>query len=255
MFLSACIEWIFAAEYPDIIDRVKAAKTAGLPAVEFHLWRSKPFDLLASAVRKERMQVTSVVVEPRCHLVNAAARAGILEAVKDTIVIAKRLKAAAMVVASGPTMPGLDERQNERAIIDNLATVAPIVEAAGLRLLLEPLNTRVDHPGMFLDSTRRGLDIVQAVNSSAVRLLYDAYHSATMDERMDEVIGDRIDLVGHVQVADRPGRHEPGTGDIDWRKVMTTLRVLGYDGGIGLEFKPSRDSLASLEQAKLALAA
>src|SRR5258705_11536467 len=118
MFLSACIEWIFAAECPDICDRVTAAKAAGLPAVEFHLWRTKPIDGLAAVVRKEGMRVTSIVVEPRCHLVNSAARAGILEAVTDTVATAKQLNAEALVVASGPSMPGLDDQQHQRVMID-----------------------------------------------------------------------------------------------------------------------------------------
>jgi hydroxypyruvate isomerase len=120
-----------------------------------------------------------------------------------------------MVVASGPPIPGVDEVATQAAMVTNLKAAAPIVEAAGITLLVEPLNTRVEHPGMFLDSTRRGLDIIDAVGRKGVRLLFDAYHSATMGEQVEDVLEGRIHLVGHVQVADSPGRGEPGSGTID----------------------------------------
>jgi len=253
MYLSACIEWIFQAEHEDIADRIVAAKAAGLGGVEFHLWRNKPIERIADAVKRTGIRVTSLVVDPRCHLANPGATGEIVESVKGSVPAATAVGAPAMVVASGPPVPGVDEAATHAAMIANLKAAAPVVEAAGLTLLLEPLNTRVEHPGMFLDSTTRGLDIIEAVGSPAVRLLFDAYHSATMGERIDEVLGNRIALVGHVQVADSPGRGEPGSGTIDWAHVMATLRKVGYDGAIGLEYKPTVSSLASLDRTRAKL--
>ncbi|MFX8039878.1 TIM barrel protein, partial [Acinetobacter baumannii] len=88
-------------------------------------------------------------------------------------------------------------------------------------------------------STRLGLDLVDAVGSPNLRLLYDVWHSACMGEDMAEVLAGRIHLVAHVQVADMDDRHEPGTGSLDWAHVMQTLRTLGYGGAIGLEYFPT----------------
>jgi hydroxypyruvate isomerase len=105
-------------------------------------------------------------------------------------------------------------------------------------LLLEPLNTRL-FAAMYLVSTKLGLDLVEAVGSPNLRLLYDVWHSACMGEDIAEVLGGRMHLVAHVQVADMDDRHEPGTGTVDWAKAIQTLRDLGYQGAIGLEYFPS----------------
>ena len=97
-----------------------------------------------------------------------------------------------------------------------LKQAAALAEAAGVMLLLEPLNDRVDHPGMYLVSAARGLDIVEAVDSPNLRLLYDLYHSTVMGEETEAVLAGRMHLVHHIQIADMPGRGEPGTGQIDW---------------------------------------
>ena len=122
---------------------------------------------------------------------------------------------------------------------DIAGMAAALAQAAGVTLLLEPLNDRVEHPGMFLVSTTLGLDIVEAVGSPNLRLLFDVYHSATMGEDLEAMLSGRMQLVGHVQVADQPGRNEPGTGSLDWPHVIATLRTLGYDGALGLEYRPT----------------
>src|SRR4029079_2289040 len=125
--------------------------------------------------------------------------------------------------------------EQHAAIVAALKTAAPGAADARVSLLVEPLNSRLDHVGYFLDSTAEGLDIIEEVDHPSVRLLYDMYHSTMMGERPAEVLGNRAPLVGHVHVADVPGRHEPGSGTVDWRSSMATLASLGYAGAIGLE--------------------
>jgi hydroxypyruvate isomerase len=100
---------------------------------------------------------------------------------------------------------------------------------------------------MYLVSTRLGLDLVEAVGSPNLRLLYDVWHSAVMGEDMAEVLAGRAHLVAHVQYADMPDRKEPGTGMLDWARVTGTLRELGYQGAIGLECFPSLPAEESLK--------
>lgn len=118
-----------------------------------------------------------------------------------------------------------------------LRAAADEAEQAGVTLLLEPLNTRL-FSAMYLVSTKLGLDLVEAVNSPNLRLLYDVWHSAVMGEDMAEVLAGRAHLVAHVQVADIDDRNEPGTGSLDWARVRQTLDELGYSGAIGLEYFP-----------------
>jgi hydroxypyruvate isomerase len=137
-------------------------------------------------------------------------------------------------------------------MITNLKAMTPICEDAGIVLLFEPVNTLVDHPGIFTDRTPQGLDLVEEVGRPGLRLLYDIYHSAAMNERPEEVLGQRVHLIGHVQAADHPGRNQPGSGGIDFPRYFKLLRQQGYQGFVGLEYRPAGPSLASLQQTRQA---
>ncbi len=248
MKLSACIEWIFKNEFEDVCERVRAAKRAGLAAVEFHQWRNKPLDDMKRVLDETGLAVTSFIVEPRCLLVDVKAQEAMLSAVRESIAAAQQLKVPALVLASGPLLPGVSRPAQHDAMVQNLRAAAPLAEDAGVTLILEPLNTKVDHPGLYLDRTVEGLDIVEEVARPGVKLLYDMYHSTAMGESPDEVLGSRAHLVGYVQIADSPGRHEPGSGTIDWPQYLRVLKAKGYSGTIGLEYRPTGDSLASIQR-------
>jgi hydroxypyruvate isomerase len=158
-----------------------------------------------------------------------------------------------MIIASGFTREGVSAKDHFDAAVFVLKQAAALAEAAGVMLVLEPLNDRVDHPGMYLVSTTLGLDLVEAVDSPNLRLLYDLYHSTVMGEDMETVLNGRIHLVHHIQVADMPGRNEPGTGTIDWPGLLATLNRVGYSGGLGLEYRPTLPTLASLAKTRAAL--
>ena len=108
-----------------------------------------------------------------------------------------------------------------------------------MRLQLEALNTLVDHPGCFLDRTERAARIVAAVDSEWVRLLYDAYHAQIMEGNILHTLRRVRPLLGYVHVAAVPGRTEPGGGELAYGAIMRALAALGYDGFVGLEFRPS----------------
>ena len=253
MLLSPCIEWLFKAEHPDFCARIRAARAAGFEAVEFHMWRDKALSDIERTLAEANVALTSFLVEPRVTLTDPAADAATLTAVRDSLPIAQRLKSPALVLASGPTIAGRSRPEQHSAMVAVLKKCAPLAEDAGVTLLVEPVNTRVDHPGVFLDMTPEGLDMIEEVASPRVRLLYDMYHSTCMGEDPEAVLADRMHLVGHVQVADAPGRHEPGSGAIDWKRYLGVLQAKGYRGAIGMEYRPSGESLQSLQRARAAL--
>jgi hydroxypyruvate isomerase len=246
--LTACIEWLYADETDDIAERVHLAAAGGLQGVEFHLWGGKPIEDIGSALEDTGLRLTSLCAEPRRSLVNPSQHGEFLEAIAATLPVAQRLQCPNVIVASGFTEPDMSMQVQRDNMARVLGTAAAMAEDAGTRLLLEPLNDRVDHPGMFLCSTRLGLDVVEEVGSDGLRLLYDAYHSAVMGETSGEVLAGRMELVGHVQVADNPGRGAPGTGNVDWQSLLAVLDREGYTGMLGLEFKlagrSTRDALA-----------
>ncbi len=249
--LSSCIEWQFT-ESGDLDARLCAAKSAGFDLAEFHLWRDKPIDALADALASTGMRLTSLCVDPRRSIVDPAERDAMVTAVKETIAATAKLGKPALIVASGFRVDGMSEDKHFANAVTALRAAADAAEEAGVMLLLEPLNTQL-FATMYLVSTRLGLDLVEAVNSPNLRLLYDVWHSAVMGEDMAEVLAGKIHLVAHVQAADMPARNEPGTGSVDWAMVTQTLRDLGYSGAIGLEYFPTmpmEQSLA-LSQQKL----
>jgi hydroxypyruvate isomerase len=246
MDLSPCVEWHYADTHSDMADRIRAAAQAGFTAVEFHLWRDKDIDGIADALAETGVRLTGFCVDPRRSLVDPDQHSEFLEAVRESMPIAQRLGGAPMIIASGFTREGVSQAEHVDAALSVLREAAALAEAAGITLLLEPLNDRVEHPGMFLVSTTLGLDLVEAVGSPNLRLLFDAYHSETMGEVAADVLVGRMNLVGHVQIADAPGRNEPGTGAIDWPATIATLRRLGYDGALGLEYRPTMPIAQSL---------
>ncbi len=253
MILSPCIEWLYKAEHPDFCDRIRAAKADGFTAIEFHLWRDKSLADVERTLAETGIAVTSFIVEPRVTLTDPAAEEATLKAVRESLPVARRLAAPARGGAAGPAISGRSQAEQPTAMIGVLRKAARMAEDAGVSLLLEPVNTRVDHPGIFLDTTPEGLDLVEEVGSARLRLLYDVYHSTCMGETPETVLGERMHWVGHVQVADAPGRHEPGSGTIDWKRCMGILRAKGYRGAIGLEYRPSGDSGASLRLCRTSL--
>jgi hydroxypyruvate isomerase len=130
-------------------------------------------------------------------------------------------------------------------VVDALKAGADIAAERGVTILLENLNTRVEHPGTLFDTTAECLAAVRAVGSPGLALLYDAYHSLQMGETPEHELAGAIDAVSHVQIADLPDRSEPGTGTVDWATRLRALRDLGYTGPFGLEYVPTMESGAS----------
>jgi hydroxypyruvate isomerase len=246
--LSACIEWLFGEAGDDFEARIRAAAEAGVPAVEFWGWRHRDIVSIAQVLRETGVDVTAFAVDPALPLADASRGDAVVAAIAESAEVAAQLGCPNLIVVSGDGYARIDAGAQRAAIVTALRRAAPAAAERGVALLLEPLNTRVDHVGTFLDSTSEGLAIVDEVQAPNVKLLFDLYHATVMGERFDEVLASRLADVGHVHIADAPGRHEPGTGTIDWARVFAWLAGHGYDGRIGLEYIPlasSADSLAA----------
>ncbi|MDF8333790.1 TIM barrel protein [Novosphingobium cyanobacteriorum] len=249
--LSSCVEWQFT-EAGGVEDRIRAARDAGFAKAEFHLWRDKDMGAIAAALQETGVVLTGICVDPRRSIVDPAEHDEMLAAVRETIAATAPLGKPPLIVASGFRVEGMSEEEHFANAVSVLKKAAALAEEAGVLLVLEPLNTKL-FSAMYLVSTKLGLDIVEAVDSPALRLLYDVWHSAVMGEDMAEVLRGRTHLVAHVQYADMPDRNEPGTGTLDWGQVVSTLRDLGYDGAIGLEYFPTVPMAESLAITRKAL--
>jgi hydroxypyruvate isomerase len=246
--LSASLELLFTEPPEHTFDeRIDRASDAGLRAIEIWRWRNKDLPAISKALTQTGVELASMIVEPMLPIVDPAVRADALKAIADSAPVAADLGCSTLVITVGDARPGVPRRDQHEAIVETLKAAAPIVEPHGVTLALENLNSRVDHVGHYLDSAIETLDIVDEVGSPHVQMLYDLYHSVVMGESPREVLDGRLDRVRHVQIADTPGRHEPGTGTIDWPAELGWLASNGYRGRIGLEYMPTIDTVESLK--------
>ncbi len=140
---------------------------------------------------------------------------------------------------------GADAREARSTLVTNLRFAAAELEAAGIGLLLEPVNTR-DAPGFLVSRNRDALAIMDDVGSDNLKLQFDIYHTQVMDGDLARTFEAALPRIGHVQLADNPGRHEPGTGEINYPYLFGRLDELGYAGWIGCEYKPRTTTEAGL---------
>ncbi|CAD5199733.1 hydroxypyruvate isomerase [Pseudomonas sp. FEN] len=140
---------------------------------------------------------------------------------------------------------GFDAAFLEQTFVDNLRYAAGKLEALGIRLVMEAINTR-DIPGFYLNTTAQALSIRQQVGSANLFLQYDIYHMQIMEGDLARTLSAHLAAINHVQLADNPGRHEPGTGEINYRFLFEHLDRIGYQGWVGCEYKPLTSTDAGL---------
>ncbi len=158
---------------------------------------------------------------------------------------AKALDCGMLHCLSGITPPAADQRDMRRTLVENLCYAADALAGEGLKLLIEPINTW-DIPGYFLDTSAKAQDIIESVRADNVHLQYDVYHMQIMEGDLAPTIAKRFEHIAHVQIADTPGRHEPGTGEINFPFIFDHLDRLGYTGWVGCEYRPRTTTHESL---------
>ncbi len=238
--LSVNLEYGFHEAGERIEDRIGAAAAAGFSKVEIFTTENRDLASIRAALDAHGVTLWSMVNDPRTRIVDPqthyAFRANVRQSAADAVALGCRK----LVIASGPAVPHMKRAVQLQIVADAVASVVPIAEAHDLTMILEAVNTRVDHPGVLFAMTEDSVKVAELVNSPRVRLLYDLYHSIVEGEDPKAVLPDVMHLVDHVQIADAPGRGEPGSGAIDWPAQLAMLQRLGYAGTIGVECSPTR---------------
>jgi hydroxypyruvate isomerase len=165
--------------------------------------------------------------------------------VEQALAYADALNVAQLNCLAGRRLDGVDEAEQWSTLVENVRHAARRLGATGRRLLVEPVNT-FDVPGFLLPTTDDALRLLDEVGEAGVLLQFDAYHVQRMEGDPASRLRSLFDRVGHVQVADNPGRHQPGTGEIDFDALFGLLDDAGYPGAVGLEYVPEPDTAASL---------
>lgn len=235
--ISACIEMLFREE-PDFVKRIDLAADAGLKAVEFWGYSNKDLTAIRDRADARGLEISSTVVEFQ-PLNDMGNNARYVEAVRAAADAAAKLRCTRVISCTGNEIAGVPAADQRAAVVSALKAGAPVAEDAGITIVLEPLNTLVDHKGYFLWSSLEGFAIVEEVGSPAVRLLFDIYHQQVMEGNLIANLTRNVNLLGHLHIADVPGRHEPGTGEINYENVLKAVDVAGYDGFAALEYSPT----------------
>jgi hydroxypyruvate isomerase len=246
--LSANIELLFKEAGEDAGDRVRAAAAAGFDAVEMWFSTDKDLDSLAKALADTGVQLTSLLAGPRMgYTFPNTDLAPFHEGLAVAVEHAQQLSCPRIVLASGVGFPGMNRTKNLQIITDMFREAVERHTGSGIDFVLEPVNSRVDHPGALTDRTEDAVVVAKAVGDDSFGILYDLYHSIAQGEDPATELANAAGFVKYVQLADAPGRHEPGSGNVDWPAQLAVLRASGYDGPIGLEYFPAVETTKSIE--------
>ena len=239
------------AERP-LLDRFAEARAAGFAAVEMQFPYTEPKEALAPRLTEAGLPLVLHNLPPGDW---AAGERGIAifhermsefrEGVARAIDYAGALGCRQVNCLAGLAPPDAERARLRATLTENLAYAADALGKAGIRLLIEPINDR-DMPGFFLNRLADAAAVIEAVGSENLFIQADLYHMARMGEDLVDSLTAHRARIAHVQIADAPGRHEPGTGGIDFAAAFAALDRLGYDGFIGCEYLPAANTEAGL---------
>lgn len=248
--LAANLTMLFT-EMP-FLERFGAAAQAGFNGVEFLF----PYDFdaheIAGQLSEHHLELVLHNLPPgdwalgergiACHPDRVAE---FESGVADAIRYAQILGTKQLNCLAGITPTGFSSESVEQTLVANLRFAARELKKHGIGLLIEPINT-FDMPGFYLSHTQQALDLIRKTGADNLFVQYDVYHMQRMEGELINTIRSNLPMIKHLQLADNPGRFEPGTGEINYRNLFLQLVAMGYDGWIGCEYRPQNGTLAGL---------
>jgi len=239
------------AEVP-FLDRFERAARAGFKAVEFLFPYAHTPEEVRERIDAHPLQIVlhnlpagdwdagerGIACDPARV---AEFRAGVAKA----ITYAQALGVPQLNCLAGKAPAGVDAATLRRTFVENLRFAAAALDQAGLRLLIEPINS-FDIPGFYLNRTDQALDILDEVAAPNAYVQYDIYHAQRTEGELAATLQKHLPRIAHVQLADNPGRNEPGTGEINYPFLFAHLDRIGYQGWVGCEYKPAGTTEAGL---------
>ncbi len=263
--IDLCIEPFFIGTATS--EKIKKVNKLGFQAIEFWFWdhefngqdlvpSKKNMTEVASVCKDLNVVVNDIVVNSPDGLIGGFLtkpedRNKYLDRLKETIEIAHKLNCKKLITCTGNEIAGKTFQQQFDSVVHTLGIAAEIAKKEGITLVLEALNSHVDHAGYFLVSSRTGFEIVKKVNSPNLKLLYDVYHMQIMEGNHIATIRENISLIGHFHSAGVPGRNELYNGEISYLPIIKAINDVDYKGYFGLEYWPTdaddRSLLKTLE--------
>ena len=236
----------------DVLDRYDAAAKAGFKGVELQKPYSIPVEQIVE--RLERNGLRHIIInmpmsDPDTGLNNVPLRPDRTDLYRERVAsgvdYAKALGCIGVNVGVGPLPDGVTAEQARATLVTNLRHAATELENVGVKALIEAINTR-DQPGFFIHTTAQTRDLIAEAGHANLSIQYDFYHMQIMEGNLAPTVRDNLDQIAHIQMADTPGRHEPGTGEINYNFLLPYLDEIGYRGWVGCEYTPLNGTLEGL---------
>ena len=249
-----CIEMFYEGLSPE--EKVIKTTRHGFHNIEFWGYADKDIGVLG-ALKQEpwRAHYVNFSGQRSGDLIDASTHQTLLDDVARTILVARRLGTSTLMVLSNelgqggrvvhphPEISNAEKRENTVSGLKKVMGIVP----QDMTIVIEPLNTVLDHAGYFLSRIEDTIDILGEVGDRRLKVLCDFYHLAMMGGNPVSIAQRYSEYIGHIHIADYPGRNEPGTGQGDWHAVLTALADRGYEGYVGFELAPSKNSDDALE--------
>ncbi len=260
--IGVCVEMVFT-DLP-YEERIRKVAALGYKAVEFwfHDHRfdgkglvpeEKDFDSLAEVAKDTGVEISDFVLNAPDgsiggSLVSPGDREGYLERLRAIAPLAAKIDCTRLITCTGNELDGVSREEQRASVVETLRAGGKAAAEFGITLLVEPLNTYVDHEGYFLYRSGEAAEIIREVALPNVRLLYDVYHMQIMEGNVLASIKKHLDVIGHFHSAGVPGRGELYSGELNYPGIISRIDELGYDGYFGLEYAPTTDHTESLRR-------
>lgn len=220
----------------DFCEAVKTAGKLGFDAVETYDWKSLDLDRVRETCQETGVELLSLCTT-QFQMTDPTFRQDWLDGLAESCQAANRVGAQYLITQVGPDT-GAERQAQHDSIVAALREAKPILESTGVTVMIEPLNTYVNHPGYYLWSSREAFEIIRQVDHPLVKVVYDIYHQQIMEGNIIPSITENLDCIAHLHSAGHPGRHELQAGENDYHVIFDAVDRAGYQGACGLEYLP-----------------
>ena len=247
-------------------ERFEAARKDGFKYVEFWGWEDKDLEQVKQLLKDNGLELAGMGGDGPFSMCDPVNKEKYLDYIRKAIEAAKFLDCPNLIIHSDalqsgpqyavPLSGGCSDTVKKLAMFDIMLTISKWAEEAGITFVLEALNTVTDHLGNFLTNTQTSAELTASTGSANMKILYDAYHMYLNEGKLCETVKKYADNIGYIHIADAPGRHEPGTGVINYKKFFEYLEEIGYEGVVGFELYPeetTEKAVAAIKEAAVTL--
>ncbi len=231
------------------LEKIELAAQYGFPAIEFWPYEGKPVAEAAKLLKEKNVAVSQFTAWPFGTTLNnpASDHEDFARKIQESCDVADQLSCNLFTVVIGNDIPGVTQSEMHAAAIRGLKKVARVCEQRRKTIMIEPMTPR-NHPNHCLYGGEHAIEICRAVGSPSVKINWDLYHMQIVDGDLCMRMREGWDYIGYLQLADNPGRHEPGTGEVCYTRVFREIAALGYPGYVGLECVPETDDLTAAQR-------